>query len=183
MPSIKLMMSQTRYGSEDALVRVTIPGIPVRDVRVAATTVPEPFVFNGSWALGSSVPVTVAFLNDKWDNTPQTDRNAFVKSVEVDGVDAGIARDLFSAEPQTFNVVIPGGAPVPAPAPPAPAAGPTPAPAPTAAPGDKMDVIIGYLAEIAAMLKALAPKDENVLALDVTEAEFMAAVKKRGAAP
>ncbi len=65
----------------------------------------------GDWAPGAHT-VTVDFLNDAYDGTPDTDRNLYVDGAAYDGVPVdGAAQVLFSAGPVSFDVI--DGTPLP----------------------------------------------------------------------
>ncbi len=49
----------------------------------------QDIVIDGSWADGVDHTVKLKFLNDAWGGTPDTDRNLWVKNVEMNGVMAG----------------------------------------------------------------------------------------------
>jgi len=52
--------------------------------------------------------VAVSFLNDAWGGTPSTDRNLYVKGIEVNGVpSSGAVASLYSAGTAHFQVIVP----------------------------------------------------------------------------
>ena len=52
--------------------------------------------------------IAVTFLNDKWDGTPDTDRNLYVNSIQFDGQTVpGAAAGLYSAGTNHFTAIAP----------------------------------------------------------------------------
>ena len=52
--------------------------------------------------------VAVSFLNDAWGGTPSTDRNLYVKGIDVNGTPAsGASAALFSNGTTHFQIVVP----------------------------------------------------------------------------
>jgi hypothetical protein len=62
----------------------------------------------GNWAAGPHT-VTVNFLNDAYDGTPDTDRNLYVDGATYDGAPvSGAAQVLYSTGPASFGATDPG---------------------------------------------------------------------------
>lgn len=69
----------------------------------------QAFTVTGSFGAGPHT-VTVDFLNDAYDGTPDTDRNLFVKSVTLDGTAIpGSTLAEYSAGPQSLSFTGPAG--------------------------------------------------------------------------
>lgn len=66
----------------------------------------------GEIAAGGEHVVTVRFLNDAWGGTEDTDRNLYVESILLDGVDTGHNQGIFESQDVSFTI---GAATPPAP--------------------------------------------------------------------
>lgn len=118
MPVLALHMTQTRYGTADAIVALTVGGVARPDVTIKATDKRTPHVeqITGAWLPGSTVAVTLALRNDLYE-PPKGDRNAHLLAVHLDGVDQKIVRDVFGAAEVRFDVTVPAAKPATAPGP------------------------------------------------------------------
>jgi hypothetical protein len=63
----------------------------------------QTFTLNSDWGAGQHT-ITVDFLNDAWNGTPDTDRNLYVDGVLYDGTATGQSAALMSAGPRNFTV-------------------------------------------------------------------------------
>ncbi len=98
--SLVLKVSQDAYQG-DAQYTVKVDGEQVGDVFTASAShaagQSDTLTLKGHWGAGEHA-VSVEFLNDKWDGTPDTDRNLYVDGMACNGQDVdGAAATLLSA--------------------------------------------------------------------------------------
>ena len=99
-------MSEDAYQG-DAQAIITVDGKQLGGVH----TITALQALGQSQALTFMVPpsagprsASVQFLNDAWGGTAATDRNLFVKSINLNGVHAAAGADLYSAGTSTFSI-------------------------------------------------------------------------------
>ena len=102
--------------SEDAYLghaqyTVAVDGKQVGGTRIAAAAhtagQSQAVVLEGTFGSGPHT-VTVAFLNDAYGGSSSTDRNLYVKGIDVSGIPAaGTSAGLYSAGTTHFQIVVP----------------------------------------------------------------------------
>jgi hypothetical protein len=112
--SLVLWVSQDFYKG-DAQFTVSVDGQQVGGTFTASALRSsgqhDTLTLHGNWGAGAHT-VTVDFVNDLWEGTPQTDRNLYVTQAEYNGVWSGALGDGWTGG--SFTVEAAAAAPAPA---------------------------------------------------------------------
>ncbi len=104
--TLALSVSEDAYKG-NALFTISVDGIQQGGIQTAMALhgagASQAFDVAGQFGTGQHA-VTVSFLNDAWDGTPDTDRNLYVTAASLDGQTiAGAALTEMSSGPQQFS--------------------------------------------------------------------------------
>lgn len=108
---LQIAVTEDAYGG-DAQFTGGVDGQQVGDTLTATSAhgSGQPDLVNvlGNWAAGPHT-LTVSFLDDAWDGSPDTDRNLYVDGATFNGADeSGAAAALYSNGSQSFSLADPG---------------------------------------------------------------------------
>jgi len=108
--TIDLKMSEDYFAGNAQFV-VSVDGTRIGGTQTAlashALGQEQDFLLEGNFAAGSHT-VSIDFLNDYYQGTPQTDRNLYLGSATLDGTAVpGAALNLYSNGTQSFTVMVP----------------------------------------------------------------------------
>ena len=92
----------------DCQFTVSVDGVQIGGVLITTGTrsAPQTIIIPASLPKGNHA-ITVNFLNDLYAGTPSTDRNLYVQSLAIDGINRYGYAALYSSGPQTFKVAVP----------------------------------------------------------------------------
>ena len=166
MSVLAIHLTQSKYGTADAIAAITVAGVARPDVTVKPTRTQAPHVerIEGAWLPGSTVAVALSLKNDKFD--AKGDRNVHVLRVELDGIDQGITRDVLGAAVIRFDVKVPAA--------PLPLGLSAPGAAEVAVLTGKVDALLMQFAEVTALLRESMERQAKA---DRAAAAFYAAVE------
>ncbi len=109
MPALVLHLSEDAYMG-DAQFSLKIDGVQIATETVTASHADgheQAFTYTGGFTAKGTHQISVSFINDAWGGTPQTDRNLYLLSLSMNGIDQGVSYDFKGEETRTFPVTVP----------------------------------------------------------------------------